>query len=344
MKSTSRTAAKSTRLREVLQDARTLLVVLQDFPDPDAIGAACALKEIARVTSNTATSLACAGTVGRAENRALVSYLGLNLLRMDAVDLSSFDRIALVDTQPGTGNNRLPDGVVPHIVIDHHPIRGLTRSARFYDVRSRYGSTSTILYEHLESAGIEPSIPLATALLYGIRSDTSDLGREATQADIDAFLALYPRANKRKLGQIGMAVLPRQYFSLLAAGLGNAVTYGKAVASELGDVENPDMIGEVADLLLRNEESTWALCCGYHGGRLLISVRTSEPKADAGRVVKRVVGPRGTGGGHAAMAGGQIVLSDPSEEAAGSEADAVVERFIKALRLQGTPGQRLVTG
>ena len=177
-RSRAATPRKFKRLREVFEGHATMLIVLQDFPDPDAIAAASALKELGRKLGAIQTSLACSGLVGRAENRALVRYLGLNLLKMDKLDAGNFDLVAMVDTQPGTGNNGLPVEHVPDIVIDHHPIRPATRKARFFDIRGRYGSTSTILYEYMEEAGIDIEIPLATALAYGIRSDTSDqIGR-----------------------------------------------------------------------------------------------------------------------------------------------------------------------
>lgn len=195
------TPGRLARLREVLAGHHNMLVVLQDFPDPDAIGAAGALRELARALAGLQISIACSGIVGRAANRALVRYLGINLLSMALVDIDAYDVVAMIDTQPGTGNNALPHDRVPDIVIDHHPIRPQTRKSPFHDVRRRVGATSTILHEYLTQAGIVPDMPLATALAYGIRSDTDDLGREASQADIDALLALFPAANK----QIGRA-------------------------------------------------------------------------------------------------------------------------------------------
>ena len=328
---------KLKKLIKVLGHDKAVLIVLQDYPDPDAIASASALKELARNLRNASCSIACAGLVGRAENRALVRYLGLNLLVMTEQDPAAYDRIALVDTQPGTGNNALPKDVVPSIVIDHHPIRRSTRRSAFHDIRGRYGATSTILFEYLEEAGIEPSIPMATALLYGIRSDTNDLGRETTQADIDAFVSLYPVANKRMLGRIVMEQLPREYFKLLALSLTNARTYGRCILTALGKIDNPDMIGEVADLLLRDEESTWALAYGIHEERVLLSLRISEVDANAGQVMHRLVGRKGTGGGHDAMAGGQIPLrKGTGREIAGVES-TIVERL---LRLAGEPSVR----
>lgn len=336
-----RSADKLARLQEVLAGGQRLLIVLQDFPDPDAMGSAAALRELANA-QGLSCSVACGGVVGRAENRALIRYLDINLLKMADIELQQFDVIGMVDTQPATGNNALPDEIVPHIVIDHHPIGKATRRAPFFDVRSRYGANATILYEYLTAAQIELQVPLATGLLYGIRSDTNDLGREATQPDIDAFLALYPLANRHMLSRIELERLPPEYFRIMAVALVNARTQGKCVHASLGQIENPDMIGEIADLLLRNEQTSWALCYGVYDDRILLSLRTSENGADAGELMHKLVRGRGTGGGHDAMSGGQLPLERGSAREISEIERVVVKRYAELLGMSGEPRRRLV--
>jgi len=322
---------KAQRLMATLKDKRTLLIVMQDFPDPDAIAAAAALRELARNQGEVTTTLACGGFVSRAENRALLKYLGLNVQHMDNTPPANYDSIALVDTQPGAGNNGLDPLIVPDIVVDHHPIRPLTRKAAFYDVRKRYGATSSIFQEYMQCTETAISVPLATALLYGIRSDTADFGREATQADINAFLTLYPSSNKRMLGRIAMARVPRAYFRTISAALTRAQSAGECVFTNLGVVENPDIVSEVADLLLRDEETNWALSLGVHRDELLISVRSSDVSADAGRLMHHLVGKLGTGGGHTVMAGGQIPIKAGDSALVQKVTDMVIRRFLKKL-------------
>jgi nanoRNase/pAp phosphatase (c-di-AMP/oligoRNAs hydrolase) len=330
------------KLTVLLTGKQTLLIVMQDFPDPDAIASAVALRELAHTLADTQCSITHGGVVGRAENRAMVKYLGLNLRPIEEVDSGKFDALAMVDTQPGTGNNSLSADVVPEIVIDHHPIRNATRRVAFTDIRSKYGASATILYEYLRCAGITPDVPLATALLYGIRSDTHDLGRTSTQADVEAYLALYPSANKRMLSSIEHGQVPPDYFRLLAEGLTRARVFGASVVTGLGDIDSADMLGEVADLLLRNETSTWALCYGYCRSQMWLSLRTSDPAVDAGKVMHRIVGKRGSGGGHNAAAGGQIPVADESwTKRRKLEAD-ITQRFLRLIGEREERGQRLV--
>jgi nanoRNase/pAp phosphatase (c-di-AMP/oligoRNAs hydrolase) len=331
MKAAERTASKLQRLTELLTGKAYLLVVVQDNPDPDSLAAAVALRRLAKGLANLQCSLGYGGTVGRGENRALVNYLGLNLRPCAEIDYSKFDLIALVDTQPGTGNNCLPEAVVPHIVIDHHPIRRQTRTVPFTDIRSGYGATATILVEYLIEAGITPDTPLATALLYGIRSDTQDLGREAGRADVEAIEFLYPFANKRMLSVIQRGKVPRVYYQMLADALRNARVQGRAILTELGDIDNPDMIAEVADLLLRYDETTWTMCTGYWKGKLLISIRTSEENNLADKVIRHVVARRGTGGGHLTYAGGQIPLVKGTKKEREELEAHIEQRFLEAI-------------
>ena len=334
MKGAEKTSSKLQKLTELFTGKTYLLVVVQDSPDPDSLAAAVALRRLAKSLANLQCSIAYGGTVGRGENRALVKYLGLNLRPCDEIDYDKFDLISLVDTQPRTGNNSLPDLVMPHLVIDHHPIRRQTRTVPFTDVRSDYGATSTILVEYLIEAGITPDTPLATALLYGIRSDTQDLGREASRADVEAIEFLYPFANKRMLSVIQRGKVPRVYYQMLADALRNARVQGPAIITELGEIDNPDMIAEVADLLLREDETIWTMCTGSWNGKLLISIRTSEESNLAEKVIKHIVARRGTGGGHQTYAGGQIPLLKGTKKEREELEKHVERKFLEAIGAQ----------
>ena len=297
------------RLSAVLDGARNMLIIVQNTPDPDAIAAAAALRELANQRHEIACSIGHSGAVWRAENLAHLRYLNLKTRTLADLDLDRFDRLAMVDAQPGAGNVSFDSAVRLDVVIDHHPIRPETRSARFTDIRSRYGATSTILYEYLTAAEVAIPTPVATAMVYGIRSDTQDLGRESTRADLEAFLDLYPDANARALGRIVQAPLPRSYFSKLRIALDQATIYGNRVVSYLGHLDSPEMVAEAADLLLRAEEIDWAMCLAVIDGWLHLSLRTTDRDRNAGHIARNLGGRRGFGGGHQALAAAQIPLS-----------------------------------
>ena len=306
-----------------------MLIAIQDNPDPDAIASAVALRKLANTRSNIQCSIAHGGTVGRAENRAMVRYLGLNLRPIDQLDMAQFELFAMVDTQPGTGNNSLPTEIEPDIVIDHHTCRKQTRHCRFTDIRNKYGAAATILYEYLTAAEIRIEAPLATALLYAIRSDTQDLGRDTTKADTESFIRLYPLANKRMLSQIQRGRVGRDYYQMLADALKNAYIHSNAVVTDLGHIENPDMIAEVADMLLRDDSTNWVMVYGYFQQKMLISLRTEAEDARANKVVRHIVARKGTGGGHPTYAGGQIPLPDGLQKSKRKLEKTVLNRFFK---------------
>ncbi|MFP4053479.1 MAG: DHH family phosphoesterase [Phycisphaerae bacterium] len=273
-----------------------------------------------------------------------MQYLDLNLRPIKDVDPRDFSIVAMVDSQPRSGNASLPNDFVPHVVIDHHPIRNNTRKSAFTDIRSRYGATATILWEYLEHAGITPEMPVATALLYGIRSDTQDLGREATQADIDAAEKLHSLANKRILGQIQRGRVPGDYFQMLVDALREAVIYPNAIIASLGELHNADMLGEAADLFLRHELVGWTMAYGFYKNKALVSVRTIDGGLRAEDVVKKIISRIGTGGGHATSAGGQVPLKKKTATYRKELEKKFRDRFLRSIGSDNKKGVRLVKG
>ncbi len=344
MAASDKTADRYEKLAGMLRGARTMLIVMQDHPDPDAIGAAVGLRAVAHNVNNVQCSIVHGGTVGRGENRALVQYLDLNLRPIGDINPDDFGLVAMVDAQPHSGNASLDDKFVPHVVIDHHPIRNTTRKSAFTDIRSRYGSTATILWEYLEYADITPEIPVATAMLYGIRSDTQDLGREATQADIDAAEKLHGLANKRMLGQIQRGRVPGGYFQMLVNALREAVIYPNAIIASLGELQNADMLGEAADLFLRHEQVGWTMAYGFYNDKALVSVRTVDAGVRAEDVIRKIICRIGTGGGHATSAGGQVPLKKQTATYRKELEKKFRDRFLRTIGSDNKKGVRLVKG
>ncbi len=306
------------------------LVLTHDNPDPDAISAAAGLTQLLRHGFKRRVTTAYGGIIGRAENREMVRVLGIRLSHVRHLNWKHYRNFALVDTQPTTGNNQLPDEIVPTIVFDHHPIRKVTRKVPFFDVRTEYGATATILAEYLEASGLEASRSVATALVYAIRSETQDFGREYSAADREMYERYYPLCDSRALSRIQLPRLPLTYFRNLHEALENVQTVSTLVVSHLNQIEQPDIVPEIADLLLRLEGKTWSLCTGVHGDRIYLSIRTTNPRADAGRLMRRLLGRRGKGGGHGMMAGGWVGLAEPGQ--ARSIQEALAAKLAKALK------------
>jgi nanoRNase/pAp phosphatase (c-di-AMP/oligoRNAs hydrolase) len=125
-------------------------------------------------------------------------------------------------------------------------------------------------------------------------------------------------------------------------GIANARIFGSRILSDLGETDNPDMIGEIADLLLRKEGIVWTLCYGKFEGRMLLSLRTSDPDANAGRIIRAIVGKYGTGGGHNALAGAQIDLSTLTEREHHFRELVLLRRFLSLTGPKGVAPEPLV--
>lgn len=292
------------------------LILTHDNPDPDALASAQLLARVLRQALKQKVTVAYGGIIGRAENRELVRSLKLPFSHIRHINLRKYQHFALVDTQPRSGNNQLPSRMVPDIVIDHHPVRSNTLAGPFYDVRPKYGATATIVAEYMQAAGVQPTHALATALIYAIRSETLDFAREHAGPDKSIHDVYFPQANHRLLARIQSPRLPLAYFGDLHSALENLEAVDSLILSHLGAVEQPDIVPEIADLLLRLEGKTWSLVTGYFGDRLYLSIRTTNTRADAGGLMHRLIGRRGKGGGHGMIAGGWI---DASKVAAGAD-------------------------
>lgn len=307
------------RLQEAVQrmgKTTRWLVLTHDNPDPDALASALILGRVIRTAFKHSVTLAYGGIVGRAENREMFRTLRLPFSHIREISFKSFQAFALVDSQPRTGNNQLPPRLLPDVVIDHHPVRQSTQNGPLFDIRPEYGATATIAAEYMLAAGIRPTHAEATALIYAIRSETQDFAREYTGKDKAIYDLFFPQANHRLLARIQSPRLPLAYFANLHDALENLESVDTLVVSHLGKVEQPDIVPEIADLLLRMEGKTWSLCTGFYNDRLYLSIRTTNTRAEAGSLMHRLLGRRGKGGGHGRTAGGWIDLSKvPDEEA-----------------------------
>jgi len=309
-------------LLQVLDRPGPLVILPHDNPDPDAMASAAALKYLVWTLLEKPAAIALGGIVGRAENRAMRTYLNIDLVPVADVRFDAEVQVALVDTQPGRPNNSLPEGVLSTVVIDHHPAYAEYPGVPFLDLRDVYGATSTILTEYLRESKVAIDHKIATALFYGITAETQDLGRESTAADIEAAHFLYPYTNKRRLAKIENARVPREYFRVFREAIDRAMLYGdRVVLSVLGEVQYPDMVAEVADFLLRLDRVEWAAAIGTYQGCLHCSIRTTERDANAGEILQRVLGSK-LAGGHDQIAGGRIPVGTDPE--VGAKAAALV--------------------
>jgi len=304
----NRVAGHLTALHAAVEATGELLILPHNDPDPDAIASSVALEWLLKETLGLESQIVYRGIIGRAENKALVRYLGYPLRVLADNELAASPSVALVDSQPGAGNNVVLPSMAISLVFDHHPWRQETAYASFADVRPEVGATSTILTEYCQATGVALPPAIATALFYGIKTDTMGLGRGASSADVTAYFYLQSRIDVQALVKIERAQVSREYFQGLVSALRSARLYeGELLVSTIDEMRRPDLPAEMADLLLRLEGVKWVICMGIYDEDVMLSVRTNE-ESGAGQLIQEIVGNLGPAGGHGTMAAGQVPL------------------------------------
>ncbi|MCS6914531.1 MAG: DHH family phosphoesterase [Myxococcales bacterium] len=312
------------------------LILTHDNPDPDSLAAAMGLERLL-IREGIAPVIGTGGIIGRAQNRAMVRELGLVLTPFESVELDTFPLVALVDTQPGTGNNSLPPSRLPDIVIDHHPPRPLSRQVPWCDIRPDYGASSTIVWTYLQEAKIDWDPILATAFLYAIKTETRDLGRDAGPLERQAYLELSALSDHAKLYAITNPKLGREHFVALDRACRMAICWGELIAVNLGSLPYPDLVAEIADLMLAYDKASWCVCVGEHEGSVYLSIRSDVEDAHAGELIRRVVGSKGAAGGHGLSAGGRLHGTVREDAELKQIYDELVARLVAELRITQPP-------
>jgi nanoRNase/pAp phosphatase (c-di-AMP/oligoRNAs hydrolase) len=332
------------RLEKVLENAGPVLVVSHNNPDPDSIVSVLLLKAILSDAFRVPVITGYSGIIGRAENRALLEHAGLELIPLRRVDRGDYRTLALVDAQPGTGNHPFDDGAGHMIVFDHHELRPATRRAAFWDVREHFGTTTTLIFLYHRACKLLLTREQATAMLYALRSETSDMGRAASPTDLRLFKDLYAHADLTALSKIVHAKVDEEYFSAIHTALERSTIQGSLVITRMGGLPYPDVAAQIAEDLLRYRGVSTTFAIGVYGGEILFSLRSDDPGANLGRLAHRIADGLGSAGGHGASAGGQIPLpSTGGAELAKSIEDKVVERLLRELGFSREPARRLIS-
>jgi nanoRNase/pAp phosphatase (c-di-AMP/oligoRNAs hydrolase) len=295
--SRSLTRARVQQYQRYFNDADRILILLHNDPDPDAMASALALRNILRRTKTTAIIGALRG-VTRPENLRMVNLLDIHVETLTEQSIKDFERIAMVDAQPHYFGGLL-DKV--DLVIDHHPPQA-GYGALFKDIRPDYGSTSTILTEHLRAVDVNISERTATAMLYAIKSDTLFFNRQANRVDLEAFSYLYPLADAAMIRKMEGAEITFERLAYVTIAQQTGVAGDQVFTACLGTIPREDFVPYVADFFLQLEDVKWTVISGIVNDALVVCVRNLGYTRNAGELVRKLFGDIGNAGGHRAMA------------------------------------------
>ncbi len=247
-------------------------------------------------------------------------------------------------SRPGI-NDGLPTDLEVDVVIDHHPPRGPVPGT-FVELREQVGATSTILTEYLEQFDLPFDRATATALLYGIRIDTSDFTREVAPADFRAASVLWPYADTSLLDQIEQPTIEGDTLETIARAIKNREQRGAVAVASVGQLSSRDALPQAADQLLAMDGVDTTLVFGFRDEMAFCSARSRATDIDLGETLRDAFDRIGSAGGHADMAGAQLeigILASADDEDEVESIVSVVEevitnRFFEAIRTHpGTP-------
>ncbi len=320
--SRSMTRARVQQYQRYFADADRVLILLHNDPDPDALASGLALRNLLRRTKTTAIIGAMQG-VTRPENLRMANMLDIQVEQITPASFAAFDRVATVDVQPHYFGGMLDRA---DLVIDHHPEQP-GYSAVFKDIRADYGSTSTILTEHLRAVDVNISERTATAMLYAIKSDTLFFARHTNRVDLEAFTFLYPLADAALIRKMEGAEITLERLEYVTRASRTGILREQVFTAFIGEAPREDFIPYTADFFLQLEDVKWTIVSGIVGQMLIVSVRNLGYSRNAGEFVKRWFAELGSAGGHRAMAKAVVPIDRFRAKYGNLEGDAVAAKL-----------------
>jgi len=286
-------------------------IITHKNPDPDAIASAMALAEIARHANakTLTTRIFYEGNIGHQENRTFVNLLDIKMEHLTPEALQKCTYLAMVDC-PGPGaNNDVPPLTRLHIIIDHHrdgnhpPGQGM-----FTDIRPGIGATASIMTQYLQELGIPVDKRVATALLYGIRTDTKEFKRNVTPQALGNAAFLLPLTDADLLDKIMSPSMSQETLDVIGKAIQNRKIQSGYLFSNVGYVMNRDALPQAADLLITLEGVNTALVYGITDTSIVISARNRDIRLHIGNALAEAFGEMGDAGGHPNMAAANLPL------------------------------------
>ena len=293
---------KAAQLQDVLRaTTERVEILLRGIPDADAIASAAALQAIANHFGVEADIL-YDGDLGHHENRAFVNLLDIELTELSAAADREYDTVAAFEHRVIDETDRPVDILIDHSEPDEAP------DVEFQDLRPSMSSVSTIMTKYVQEYDMHLEKDVATALLYGIRTETVDFKRDTTPADLTAAAYLYPFAAHETLEQVESPSMSPETLDVLAEAIHNRDVRGSHLVSSAGFVTDEDALSEAAQHLLNLEGVTTAAVFGITDERIYIAAQSRDIRIDIGNVLSDAYAELGETIGHSKQATAAIPL------------------------------------
>ena len=274
-----------------------------DYPDPDAIASAYGLKELL-ARFDISSTICYSGTIEKVNTKRMLTLFDIDIVNaVNITDMTENDYIIAIDGQKYNSNFAELCGCEV-ACIDHHPTF-TPCNYRFSEIEIT-GACASIIATYYKELNIRPGKNVATALIYGIKTDTSDFIRGGTSLDSDMFAYLYPKSDHDKITTLYQNVLCVGDLQAYATAIENIHIYDNCGFAML-DNNCPDaLIATISDFILSIDVIEISIVYSVRNEGIKFSVRSELPQIDAGKLAYEVLRDYGGGGGHKSMAGGFI--------------------------------------
>ncbi len=307
-----------------------VLIVCHDNPDPDALASALSMKHLCDSMGHTST-IVHGGMIEHQQNRAMVKLLKMSIRKLildwEIEDLlKDSDIVICVDFSHPGANNVLPEKCVPHIVIDHHPSEERPAGDVIL-VRSEFAATSSLIASLLMNSGIEMNSEVATALAFGIRTDTLGFTRSFNAVDLRALSWLGAWIDWDLMRSFESPPRSQEVLSIFKQALTDADLEDGLMLVPISEMADRDALSQVADFLLPTEGVKIVVTYGVRMSKVILSVRSNDDSINVGKLLANTF-EKGSAGGHKALAGGQI----PFDELGCESPDEAMKSITKILK------------
>ncbi len=313
------TVERVKRLLDVVSTEDVVAILIN--ADPDSMASAMALKRLfwRKVKKISVYHI---NPIRRADNLAFVKHLKIDQQPIRQLSPSRFTKFAIVDSQPHHNEQFAQHQF--DIIIDHHPV-GPDIKAQFVDIRAEYGANCTIMTEYLRAAKIKPSPRLATALFFGIKTDTDNFVRESLANDVNAFRYLYQFTNMNIIKKIESSEMTRKTLASFQLAMEKVKIFHNTAFVYMEEVRDPDVLVMIADFFMKLAEATWSITAGVWNETLVVILRNAGFRGNAGKVAEKVFGHMdGSAGGHKGAARAEIPMEIIKSESKGGD----IEKFL----------------
>lgn len=293
------------RLRELLA-YDDIVIQCHDNPDADALASGYAVY-LYLLNQGKQVSLVYGGRniMRKCNLKLMVETLEIPISHVDSLPKPQL--LLTVDCQYGEGNVTRFDAETI-AVIDHHQV--CTAIPELSEIRSSLGACATLVWQMLKAEGVDinENGKLATALYYGLYSDTNGFSELAHPLDKDLrdtavyskeLMIRYRNSNLSldELENVGAALMQSEYneeyrFAVVKAG-----------------ACDPNILGVISDLMLEVDAVDVCLVFSVMERGVKFSVRSCVKEVQANELADEISRGIGSGGGHLIKAGGYIQMS-----------------------------------